>query len=45
MGIKIDEIKVKNLGPLPPLNEKLGKLNLIYGHNERGKTLLVEFLI
>ncbi len=45
MSIKIKNIKVKNLGPLPPLKHDLGQLNLVYGDNEAGKSYLVEFLI
>lgn len=45
MPISIKEIHVQNLGPIRGLDWKLGKLNLIYGRNENGKTFLVEFLI
>ncbi|MFQ5708854.1 MAG: ATP-binding protein [bacterium] len=45
MPIHIDEINVRNLGPVAQLSVRLGALNLIYGHNEQGKTYLVEFLI
>lgn len=46
MPLSIKEINVKNFGPLPgEINWKPGKLNLIYGKNETGKTFLVEFLI
>lgn len=46
MAVMINDINVKNLGPiLDDINWKLGKLNLIYGKNETGKTFLVEFLI
>ncbi len=45
MGIKIDRISVKNLGPIPSFSEKFGLLNLIYSKNERGKTFLTEFII
>ncbi len=45
MAIRIDQINVKDLGPIKDLNLKLGPLNLIYGKNECGKTLLVEFII
>ncbi|MFV1950198.1 MAG: ATP-binding protein [Anaerolineales bacterium] len=45
MPIRLDKINVKNLGPLDSLDLKLGSLNLIYGQNETGKTLLVEFLL
>jgi len=45
MSIKIEQINVKNLGPLndfPPCTLK--KVNLFYGQNEHGKTYLVEFI-
>lgn len=45
MPVAIHEINIKNLGPIPEIDWKLGKLNLVYGKNETGKTLLVEFLI
>jgi hypothetical protein len=45
MPIRLDNISVKNLGPLDTLDIKLGSLNLIYGQNETGKTFLVEFLL
>ncbi|HEB30256.1 MAG TPA: hypothetical protein ENI15_05195 [Spirochaetes bacterium] len=46
MSVRIKEILVKNLGPIvKPVSFKLGLINLLYGRNETGKTLLVEFLI
>ncbi len=45
MGIKIEEIRIKNLGKIKKLSEKLGGINLFYGENESGKSLIVEFLI
>jgi uncharacterized protein YhaN len=46
MPLSIKEINIKNFGPLPgEINWKPGKLNLIYGKNETGKTFLVEFII
>ncbi|MBE0408804.1 MAG: hypothetical protein IBX69_03630 [Anaerolineales bacterium] len=45
MAVHIDEISVQHLGPLPDFYMKLGRINLIYGHNESGKTYLVEFII
>lgn len=45
MPIHIDAIKVQRLGPIASLDWTLGKLNLIYGKNEQGKTHVVEFLI
>jgi hypothetical protein len=43
--VQIDEISVQQLGPLPDFYMKLGRINLIYGLNESGKTYLVEFII
>jgi len=45
MSIRIEEINVKNLGPIADLSWELDNINLVYGHNERGKSYLVEFLI
>ncbi|MCL5071030.1 MAG: hypothetical protein M1308_09060, partial [Actinobacteria bacterium] len=45
MGIRIEKISVKNLGPIQSFSEKFGLLNLIYSKNERGKTFLTEFII
>jgi hypothetical protein len=45
MAIKIEQISVKNCGPIAEFNEKLTNLNLIYSENERGKSFLVEFII
>lgn len=45
MGIKIDKISVKNLGPIQNFSDELGLLNLIYSPNEKGKTFLTEFII
>jgi len=45
MAIKIERIQIQKLGPLSSLQFDLGLLNLIYGHNESGKTYLVEFLL
>lgn len=44
MGIQIERIGIKEIGPLKPGVINLRKVNLFYGHNETGKTLLVEFL-
>ena len=43
--IHIQELHVRNLGPLTEVHEDFGLFNLIYGKNERGKTYLVEFLM
>jgi len=45
MGIKIEKISVKNLGPITSFSKEFGLLNLIYSKNERGKTFLTEFII
>ena len=45
MTIQIKSIHINKLGPLESFKFDLGMLNLIYGHNETGKTFLVEFLL
>ena len=45
MAIHIEEVNAKGLGPLDEFVGKLGKFNLIYSRNEKGKTFLVEFLL
>ena len=46
MSIRIDEINVRDLGPLKGEHHfPLDTFNLIYAKNERGKTFLVEFII
>src|SRR5690606_16790106 len=45
MGARIEQISIEVMGPLRQLHWQLGDLNLVYGRNEQGKTLLVEFLI
>ena len=45
MGIKIDKISVKDLGPIKSFTAKFGVFNLIYSRNEKGKTFLTEFII
>ncbi len=45
MAIRIDEINVERAGPIAELQLVLKQFNLIYGHNEQGKTFLVEFVI
>lgn len=45
MPITIKRINVQNLGPHTQFSAELGKFNLIFGQNEKGKTYLVEFLI
>ena len=45
MGIKIEQINIKGLGPIREFSRKMGMLNLIYSKNERGKTFITEFLI
>ncbi|MFQ5769945.1 MAG: ATP-binding protein, partial [bacterium] len=45
MPVCIEEINVQNLGPITQFSLQPGRFNLIYGHNEKGKTYLVEFVI
>ncbi len=46
MSIRIEEISVRDLGPLKGDHHfPLDTFNLIYAKNERGKTFLVEFII
>jgi hypothetical protein len=45
MPVRIEEINVRNLGPIDDLQLKLDLFNLIYGKNESGKTYLVEFIL
>ncbi len=45
MSVAIKGIHVQNLGPHTQFSTELGQFNLIYGHNENGKTFLVEFII
>ncbi|MCK4226445.1 hypothetical protein KAX29_06105 [candidate division WOR-3 bacterium] len=45
MSIRIKSLNVRNLGPIPELRLDFANFNLIYGHNEKGKSYLVEFLI
>jgi len=44
MSIKIEQVNVKNLGPLNEFPCTFKQINLFYGHNEHGKTFLVEFI-
>jgi len=45
MSVTIKGIHVQNLGPHTQFSTELRQFNLIYGHNENGKTFLVEFII
>jgi uncharacterized protein YhaN len=45
MGIQIHKIRIQDLGPIKELALDLDRFNLIYGRNEAGKTLLVEFIL
>lgn len=45
MPASIQAIRVKNLGPIDEIDWTLGPVNVVYGHNEKGKTCLVEFLL
>lgn len=44
MSIKIEQVNVRNLGPLNDFPCTFKQINLFYGHNEHGKTFLVEFI-
>jgi AAA15 family ATPase/GTPase len=44
MAIRIQKLNVKNLGPIHEFSHQFRLVNLIYGHNEQGKTYLVEFI-
>jgi len=45
MPVRIESIHAHNLGPIPSLDVELGRFNLIFGKNEKGKTFLTEFLL
>ncbi|MBM3709305.1 MAG: hypothetical protein FJW61_02630 [Actinobacteria bacterium] len=45
MGIKIEKVTVKNLGPIENFSNDFGLFNLIFSKNECGKTFLTEFII
>ncbi|MBM3712350.1 MAG: hypothetical protein FJW56_02790 [Actinobacteria bacterium] len=45
MGIKIEKVAVKNLGPIESFSGDFGLFNLIFSKNECGKTFLTEFII
>src|SRR4030043_697517 len=45
MGIIINKISVKDLGPIKTFSAGFGIFNLIYSKNEKGKTFLTEFII
>jgi len=45
MAVRIEKVTVENVGPLAERTFELGPFNLIYGHNETGKTFLVEFIL
>ncbi len=45
MGIRIESISVRGLGPIASLDWKFGDINLVYGKNEHGKTYLVEYIL
>lgn len=42
MPLFIKNITAKNIGPIPKFQEEFGKLNILYGKNETGKTYLAE---
>jgi len=45
MKIHIKSIHIHKAGPLDSISFELGKMNLFFGHNETGKTYLVEFIL
>ncbi len=45
MGIVIDKISVKDLGPIKNFKAQFGIFNIIYSKNEKGKTFFTEFII
>ncbi len=45
MAVFIKELKAENLGPVQKISMIFKKVNVIFGHNEKGKTFLVEFII
>ena len=45
MAIRIKELTVQNVGPLPDFTMQFADVNLIYGRNEAGKTYLIEFIL
>lgn len=45
MNIFINNVSVNGLGPIPSIKWDLKDINLIFGHNEKGKTFLVEYLL
>lgn len=45
MPININEIETESLGPLSNFKQALTPVTLFYGHNEKGKTFLVELLL
>ena len=45
MPVWIESIHAHNLGPIRSLDVELGRFNLIFGKNEKGKTFLTEFLL
>jgi len=45
MPVHIREVSVRRLGPLGDFSFEPGRLCLVYGRNESGKTCLVEFIL
>ena len=45
MAVRIKNLHVRDLGPIRELGLDFKNFNLVYGHNEKGKSYLVEFLI
>ncbi|MBN1782357.1 hypothetical protein JW948_14580 [bacterium] len=45
MAMHIQQINIRDLGPVRQFQADLKKLNLIFGRNEQGKTWIVEFIV
>ena len=46
MSVRIEKINIEGRGPLrSDISLEPGSINLVYGRNERGKTMIVEFLL
>ena len=45
MSVRISNIDIQDLGPVRRVHWKPVSLNVVYGRNEQGKTLIVEFLL
>jgi DNA repair exonuclease SbcCD ATPase subunit len=45
MSLKIQQIKIKDFGPIEHFDHQFSDINLVYSKNEGGKSFLVEFII